>query len=459
MTIARIIFCIFIIICAGRFTLANRIFGPKKYPPFLALALYFAAGSVTLSLYMILLSVLNIKFGILSIGLPFILYFMFNIPRFLSELKIKPGIPKIIDHGILYAIALILLFLVTLTLAINNMLLPVFRADALGGWVFRAKVFFFERTIPLELFVKEIFCNTADYPVLIPLNLAWVSICTGKWEDTTVRIFFTMQYISCLYIFYCFLKEHIGSTKSLMGTLISFTIPNLLNNIETAYADFSLAFYVLLSAIFLHKWMNNYNDDSDLFIAAFFIGAAALTKNDGIGLFLAILITLTIYVYRNISRKTLSLALAFRKLCIFAFTSAAVFIPYKVITLAYGLKSHMTPGNNVLFQMSDILSRLPQIIAALSYELFADTYFWVYFWIYFVIFLALSRKRLLSNDLLYIFLFVSLSVAMYMFTYLIVPDKVFIFLDSTVNRLLLGLAPTAGFLMFSAAFCKDDVKC
>jgi hypothetical protein len=413
--------------------LAGSLIRFKENDLYLRLALYYLAGTVILSLYMLALSIIGIPYSILSISLPFILYLIFSLGQW-KEIKLPS-----FSFDLKFALLLLIISMVFLAMLSTTFTLPVFRADALGGWVFRAKVFFIEKRVALDVFRDKVFCNTADYPSLVPLNLAWISTCLGRWDDTSVKIFFALQYLAAMTIFYYSLKQSkVNNVISLASTLIVFTIPNLLTNLDIAYVDSSLSFYVLASAIFLYRWSMS-GDKGELLTSSFFIGASAWIKNDGIGLVIAMLLTVFIMKAKV------------RDIAAYALTACAVFIPYKLMAAYYAIGTHMMPDQNIIMN----IVRLPTILYWYFHEFFLNAYYWQYFWLLLFILFIVFRKKLLSSNLKYLIFFFLLSLAIYLSVYLIAPEKVYLFLYNTADRLLLGLAPAIAFAIFAGSFAQE----
>jgi hypothetical protein len=452
MSLISLSFAIIIIILAGRIIYHNK-FIDLDAPLMSRLAQYFAAGTVVISLFMLFLSAIGIRFSIVSISVPFVLYLIFITARYKHiKIHIQP-----FNLNWIFLVALTIIVLNIISVTINSFLLPVFRADAIGGWVFKAKVFYEDKAVFLSVFRNLVFNNTADYPLLVPLNLTWIAVCLQSWQDTTIRLFFILQYIAGIIFFYYSLKETTEPFKAILATLVVFSIPALMTNAETAYVDCSLAFYVLFSTVYLFKWLQNNRTDF-LLLSAFFIGAAAWTKNDGIGLFIAMLFTTIIYYIPHLVNKKETPFTFFKPLLLFILVSLCIFMPYKILVKINNINSHMSIGQS--FKLSNI-NRLPILFGQFLYEMLINTPGWLYFWIFFLIILYLCRGSLYRSSLKYIFLFILISIFIYFAVYLCVNQTVFLYSAYTVDRLLLGLAPSAGFLMFTVAFREnsiDDMK-
>jgi len=446
--IIRVLYSILIVICAGYILPlpTDRFSWPAN------VALRYFIGSVVISLYMFLLSLIGIKFTVLSISLPFLLFLA--VYAFRNFHRYRPIIARNIripPYSVFFWILTVLSMLLCASVFLNNQFIPIFRADAIAQWMFKAKIFFVERTIPLDILLNKVFDYRADYPLLVPLNVAWVAICLGKWQDTTARICFTAQYIGVFLVLYNALKEKVKAIPALMSTFMILSLPVLLTHVENGYTDFTFASFVLFSAIFLHKWLTE-NNDNDLVIAGFFIGASAWTKNDGIGLLLSMILTLLIYFFI----KKPGMKYSFKMILLFTLAAAAVFMPFKLYTVLNSIGSHMIPRSDILHLLFANAGRISTIASRFSYELCCNTYQWLYFWIYVVLFAFLFRRSLYLNKYVYLLIFVLFSIMIYAFMFMITPLDLNFHLEVSLDRLLLGLAPAAGFAVFSALLGDDD---
>ncbi len=462
--IIKLLFSAFVVILAGRLTLSNRFFALDSNGHLMRLSLYYAAGAVTISFYMLLLSILGIRYGVLVISVPFLIYFICILPGLvrgssgwigrLSGIHLNFG--KMSFDNAVFIAAFAVIAVTVISVFLNNFVLPAFRVDAMAVWMYKAKIFFVEKRIPMDIMVNKLFDYRADYPLLVPLNMTWVSICLNKWDDINSKIFFSFLYLASLVIFYFSIKGYSNRTVAMISTLVVFTVPTLLAHLENGYADFPLASLTLISVIFLFKWMNT-NKNNHLFLSAFFIGGAAWTKNDGIGLCASALLTVGLYlVIKALKTDPAQRPALAARFLIYAAIAAVIFMPFKIVTMHYHVVNHMLSNENIAVVFFKNLDRIPVILNFFLYELYLNTYQWLYFWIYFTVLLLLHKKQLIGTNLAYLFLFVIVSLGLYTFIYTITALGYVSQLGSSADRILLSLTPSAGFLTFTAAFGQKE---
>ncbi len=405
----ELLFSILIILIAGRAVLSLFDLDGLNAP--VRAVLYLFGGSVVISLYMFFLSVLGVKFSVFAISVPFLIFLVYDIGRSRPGFNFRmPQISKPGLEDIVFALTFIVLGLVVISVFLNNCFIPVFRADAIAHWMFQAKIFFVERRVPLDVLLKKVYDYRADYPLLVPLNLAWISICLQSWQETTVRTLFSLQYLGAVTFFYYSLKKRTGKLFALMSSLMVFSLPILLAHAENGYADLTLAAYAMIATVFFFEWLME-RKDRDIYLAAFFIGGAAWTKNDGIALVIAMVVSLIAHLISNRSDIKRSAVMIVN----FILISAVVFVPFKIFTMLNSIGSHMITSMNVFGLAAQGLGRVPLISKHFGYEMFLDAYQWMYFWIYAILFLAL-RKRELGQVAAYVSSFVHCPFACRVFS-------------------------------------------
>jgi hypothetical protein len=448
MIFIQLIFAFIIIFLAGGLLLNSKLFGAAREPAEIKMPLYFFAGTGVISFYMFALSLLNIRFSVLLISLPFILYFLANI-RLISSFKL----PSFKRPDIRLSIALIsfaVLALVCAAMLFDGLVSPIFSKDAFAMWFMKAKMIFLERRIPFEILKQPFYAySSPEYPQLVPLNLAWISICLSQWNDILLRMFFIVQYILFIPFLYESLKRYTSRNMAALGCLLLLANNHVLGYAANGYVDLMLGMFTAVSAVYLIRWMEE-QDRSHLLMSAFFIGCAAFTKDDGIALFAAMSVSLALFL--ALSRRKIGTGAALSGFFMFIAAAGIVFVPYQAVSSAYHISSHMIKDANIIAATAANIGRAPHIAGHFLYQLYLNTYSWQYFWIFITIFLIAGRRKISGTNMKYIFIFLMISLALYFEVYMLTAANN---LTSSFHRLLIGLAPTAVFLAFSAA-PRDD---
>jgi len=454
MIVLRLIFSFIIIFLAGKFILSTKPFSVKNEPPSLRFSLYFFAGTTVISLYMFVLSLLHISYGALVVSLPFILYSITLIPEirtYLSNFRIsRLTVPRV--RLSLSAVIYAVLFLLVLAIIINCSITPIFSKDAFAMWFLKARIFFVERSIPFDILTKPFYVySSPEYPQLVPLNLAFISICLGQWNDILLRLFFATGYAMFMLFFYGSLIRFTHKTIAAAACLFLLGNVHILEYATNGYVDLTLGMFAAIATIYFQRFMDE-KRSIYLMLSSFFMGSAAFVKNDGIALFVALSVTLFLFLYLTYRKNLDMLKRSLIDFAIFIFTGFLIFMPWQVVSASHSISSHMIKSANVLTTMAANIGRAPGIAQHFLFELYLNTYSWQYFWIFITLFILIGRGKLRASNSKYILIFLFASLSLYFMVYILtVADN----LASSFHRLLIGLAPSAAFLAFSLGHMEE----
>jgi len=469
----QIAYAMSIIFLAGCLFHEINIISMKNEPAGIRFPVYFMTGSIILSLYMFALFLLKIEYSIISVSSPFIVYLIW---RLLNNGRMIPdGINNTWNYllglisaagkkeNFLYTIIFSLFTLVILVVHFENTIMPIYIGDAYIHWFYKAKAIAMTRTVPMEMLTSNILYYSAlDYPLLVSLNVAWLSICLGQWIDTITKIFFTLSYLSAAIFFYFSMKKlfNINGTFALIATFITFSIPHMMGDITTGYVDVNVGLFVLFSVIFMYKWFANIDDIPSLLLSSIFAGAAAWTKNDGIAHLLALTFTVFIYLAHSMIGNKLSISTALKRLATFIVVSGLIYLPFKLLVLSLKVENHMIVTFNQLLQLPFNIGRIPFILKYFAYEFFLDNYLWLYFWIFLAILTFINRKKIANSELKFVLVYLLASIALFFCVYLVTAlgtttEALVNNLELSLDRVMLGFTPAAGFLLFASSL-KDS---
>jgi hypothetical protein len=457
-----LLYALLIIFFAGRSVLSLSPLSLKDESYGVKLPAYFLSGSIVLSFFMLLLFFLRIQLSILNISAPFLLYAAYYLFRNYTDLLVELDAATGYVLGLfraafnrkntLHTFIFLLISITVIVIFLQNFTIPIFIGDSYAHWFFKAKAIFVNRTIPADILTNmNFFYTRTDYPLLAPLNLAWIAMCTGRWSDTVTRTFFSFYFLSMIIFLYFSLKKHTDGRTALYGAFITSLIPNVMRESTNGYVDIIIAVLAMVSAVMLFNWFKNRTRSDYLLLSALFMGGAAWTKNDGIALFIAMALALIAYLLSNIKRNEIEPLSAAYDLLTYLAIGGVVFLPFKVFVAALGINNHMISGFDQLLSFPSNLWRVPYILNQFIYEFFLNTRIWLYFWIFFFLVLFIGRKWIFKSNAKYILLFMLLYSAFLFYVFMVFS------LGSTVEgltgnleeleRLLLQIAPTAVFVL------------
>lgn len=283
----------------------------------------------------------------------------------------------------------------------------------------------------------------ADYPLLIPLNVAW------GWEvvgNETLRMpmmqgfLFTFSAIFLLFSAIALTKT-IGQASLASITLIA--VSGIVPTGTTLIADVPLAYYILASAILMYLFTLG-NEYPLLGLSGFMAGLCGWTKNEGL-IFIAVsAFALMIASRSNFTKKLL-------------YYLAGLFIPLTVIgyfKLLAPPNDLMATSDGMLFEKLLDFSRYGMILKSFGADFFKPQVI-----LLFVYLLAMrsGAYQVQRRGFLVLTVILALQVLGYGFVYLITPYDLSWHLMTSQARLLFQIIPLAVFICFGFSMEPEKI--
>lgn len=409
------------------------------------LAFSYGIGMGILSLVMFLLSLLKVRFGVLSITIslaivvmPFLFLCFKSKDIFNKQTKMlqrkQLSFSRKLLIGLILCVFLFVLF--------QALIVPLAAWDSWAIYGFKAKAFYLDKTVQAG-FLKDTtkFYSHPDYPLLVPLAETWIYICLGTWNDQLVKILFPLYFISLIIIFYNNLKYYIDKKYSLLFAFFFVTIPQVISLGSSGYADLPLAFYYFTSLAFLIRGCEDF-DKTSLFFSAIFAGLAAWTKNEGIvmAMFDLLIFLGVILVRRKMSRKNILLIVQYGLII------ALIAGPWIWFKNSLGLANDVVNSNNLsLGNIIANLNRIPIVLTFMAKQVFSINS-WNLLFMFSVVVIIFNFKRVVLLPNILVFLSLLFYVCVWIFIYVISPYDIKWHLGTSLNRLLLQITALLLFL-------------
>jgi len=414
------------------------------------LALAYGLGMGVLAHWMLFLDILKIKFSVIGIGVPLLVFSAVIIiiagllrrrdPSFAMTDE-KPATPSEVSTYLDSAISIALCFYIAYYLfyifwrAIN---VPVEAWDSLSSVAFKAKVFFYEGW----LYHLKDMPPHPSYPLQLPLSMTWIALVLGKWSDQYIQIIYPCATLSFVVIAYFFLKTFTGRRWALFGVAMILSSNELVHHSAIAYRDQFLMYYTVTAIMLIILWSFK-DDDALLLTAGFFAGFGSFTKLEGTPYIVILAFTLAFILRHKKETPVKEKIIKFLKFSIPAFLICSVFHIYKI---AGGFPER----ENALELGIGNLSRIPAIFSSFWTDLFISGN-WNIIWFLLVISLAVNigkiGKRLEAKYLLFaLAMFFGLYFGLSCFTsefVWIAGEKS----STTISRLILHFFPLAPLLI------------
>ena len=263
----------------------------------------YLAGAFLLTVWMRLLSLAGIKFGVAAIGLPLAAIaaaLTFVVvkreratlrPAFASALRALVASPSLSGAmRVVWWVVVAWLALRYALLALEVASRPLYPWDAWTQWATKARVWYeLGHLVPFARLEAWYAANGAayfdaspEYPPTMPLLQVWSCVVLGRWDDTLMNWPWWQIAVALTLLVYGGLRAlAAGAPVALAGAFLVASLP--LANVHVAlagYADLPLAAYYTAAALALLRWIDRRNA-ADAACAILFAVACTQVKNPG----------------------------------------------------------------------------------------------------------------------------------------------------------------------------------
>lgn len=413
--------------------------------PGLRLSIAYPLGLGFISLQMFFYSILSIPFGLFVISAPWVLIGLILALRGLKKIKARPAAEdhaKVPIRPLEWALVAVIVLQASFAL-LNSIAMPIEGYDTWVIWFLKGKAFFIDRGVGRSFFLNAVYSNgnpgAYEYPLMVPLAVTLGYLGIGGADDQTVKILFSLYYISLLGFFYLFLRSIAGRESSLVSTAMLSTVPRIMEQAGltgVGYADLPLSVYFLGGAAFGYRYIAGM-DIKDLALSAIFLGIGAWTKNEGLTFACAGMSLL--FAAATIFHG----AKAFKQIALALFLAALFSLPWQIYkgTLP-GLSVTMVSDLSFKTVCANIV-RLPFIFKAILPKLFTANKYHLT-WALYLTGVFVSWRRLLRHpNFLYLHALILIQFAFYIFVYMITTFELVAHIDTSFDRLTIHLLPVA----------------
>jgi hypothetical protein len=382
----------------------------------------FLYGSGTMFLVLLAMSILHIRWTLISIAISALL--IFCAAAFIAR---KTGNPATRQPGNPSPHVLDLITLLTITgYALYATLAPLWEWDFWAIWGLKAKTFI--ETGGIDWRFLESRWNTfahPDYPLLVPLNFDFVALVNAGWSDRWLGLLFVAWGIALLLIARALAARE---TTPFFASLLTLTLAAIAVSRYVGLAEGALIAFGSAGVLFIRTALLD-NDAASWRHGALMLGFAANCKNEVIALLVAVTIAV-VAVSRGATARLRSLAPAY-----------ALAAPWLILRAAHTLPTDIAGGS----AFSRLLARLPyahQILAFLAARLY-EPWFWVAILAGLLIAPAAARRRER-----FVFLVTAIQFVFYVAAYLTTPHNLRWHVLTSWSRLTGQIAVPITFAVF-----------
>lgn len=399
----------------------------------------FFAGQFLVTLWMRLLALAGVPFGVVAIAVPMAAATAVcgwiagrRKPAALamarqSMSRTLVGSPLEAPQRLLW-LALLAWLVLRFALLLNEVLRrPLYPWDAWMEWATKARVWYALKTIVpfgsaaawMNAPAGSVYYDAAPHvPATVPLVQVWSATLIGRWDDALVNLPWWLAAVAFGIALYGFLR-HSGFAQlyALLGTWLAVSLPALDTHVALAgCADLALSACFSLTALAALRFTRT-REASDL-VLALLLGAACIFIENAGRIWLAMLVPGLVAAF--VPRHGLRFAAAS-----FAVAAVAVLVLTRI--------GAILPGDQLPLAFDMPWNRLVH-----AYFGFANWHLLFYG----ALAVAVLRWRALrSTDLLPLTLFVAAGLALLMFGFAFTQGRLWVEGQSTVNRATLHLAP------------------
>ena len=231
------------------------------------------------------------------------------------------------------------LFLLVFSLVVFNIfwvffigfLSPICGWDTLATIIFKAKIFFYERSLH---YLENL--PHPRYPLQIPFSVCWYAMAGGQWDDQAYALLNLLCYfVSFLSGIFIFLRyQGMNYCQALLGLALLLSSNFLLAHLIGFYSDFPLACYNMFVFLSLFLWYREKNLGW-LVLAAFLSGASGCVKLEGM-IYSGIHLASLFFILLRHPNRSRSFRECFKYAALFlgiVFAMTGPFFLYKLIAL------------------------------------------------------------------------------------------------------------------------------
>jgi hypothetical protein len=264
-------------------------------------ALAVPAGGLFAALELLLYSLLQIPWSAPLLALPWLLLGALGILNFLRRRR-GAGLPQLnvetlsrlsprlaFDEYLALAVLAVITLIVT---GVSTIELPY--SDGFQMYYFKAMAYFADQNATsYYALAKNLSYTIPAHPPLIPLDITWLSLFIGRIDEHSSLLLWPALWISLLAICFLFARA-LSSRRIAIWITLSLALFGLVTAGATrgSFADMPLAVYIAALCFVLLLWAQSHSHLARLAVAAgLFLGAMALTKEEGL---IAALVALTV---------------------------------------------------------------------------------------------------------------------------------------------------------------------
>lgn len=236
---------------------------------------------------------------------------------------------------------------------------PLLEWDGWAIWGTRARALYEFGGATGPVFTSEVYLPL-QHPLLLPSLEAIAYRAMGVYDPTLAHVQLALYAIGFLLAFVALLRDRVPFALVGLGALAILSAEPVLKQLSTNLADVPLAFFVSLGLLGLGRWLAS-REHWPLVAGALFLGAASLTKSEGLFFALAALLAVAPFALGRL-----------RELALAALAVGLIVLPWRLFVavedlpiVEYRFRDALSPG-----YLSDHSDRVEPALRGLGAEIF-----------------------------------------------------------------------------------------
>ncbi|RJQ25586.1 hypothetical protein C4577_05480 [Candidatus Parcubacteria bacterium] len=395
----------------------------------------FGLGIGFVALQLFLYSLLNIKWDIQILIIPWIIFMIMSYFTNRKSINVTLTSLQSFSHSLdgsksraVFSFCALIFSLFAFVI-FESQLRPLMAWDGWSSWFLAGKIFYLDQGINPQIFSYI----ESEYPVIVNLLVSYLFLFIGQVNDKTALLIYPTFYIFLSIAFFFTLKRYFNTGLSLFFTFLLLSTQNLIRHAgryEAGQADIILGFYIFLSFSLLAKFINDKRAKT-LILLNIMLAISALIKNEGMP-FSIILQVITIY-YLYINRNF--------KLIPYLLIWGIPILSWWFYKNIYGLSVNyiFARGNFELERMGLVVTEMiKQMLNFQNWNII-----WIVFTLSFIVYFFSRKEKIITIG--YLIIFSQLFV--YFLIFMITPINPAAHIQNVMDRLLLHLLPVSVFII------------
>jgi dolichyl-phosphate-mannose-protein mannosyltransferase len=321
------------------------------------LGLAYIAGVAAVGIATAHLALVHVPIGLLELVVVAVALLLYRWRRRPIR-PVLPGPPGV-AAGVLLVLVLALLVQAAAAFAVR----PLIEWDGWAIWAMKARALFDFGGAQHDVFTTAPYAPL-QHPLLLPSLEATGFRAIGSYDGTLIHLQLALLALGFAVGLWTLLRERVAAPLAAVAVFAIVAAESVLRQLAGNLADIPLALFVALGLVCLGRWVLEH-DRGLLALAALFLGAATLTKPEGLLFAAAALLAATVAWRRDLLWGALGVV--------------AIYAPWRIFVAAHGLQNQEYSLGDALrpSYLADRSERLRPALSGVWHQVWASGWSWL----------------------------------------------------------------------------------